>query len=188
MSQLPNYVLLSVVPSILLSLLIALVAILGITRWRRTVLALAIIALLLMIVGALALRIPFLHSAGFQSQFAFTYLPTIAGSMIDCAFVIGEVGIFLTLVLSARSRLWGWFTALLITAVISMLAAQFAFSSFPLYIFVGIERAQELFTAPLYAIITNILAGLAMVAQLLYALIDPKTTTAVTTAVAPEVG
>lgn len=188
MSQLPNYVLLSVVPSILLSLLIALVAILGITRWRRTVLALAIIALLLMIVGALALRTPFLRSAGFQSQFAFTYLSTIAGSMIDCAFVIGEVGIFLTLVLSARSRLWGWFTALLITAVISMLAAQFAFSSFPLYIFVGVERAQELFTAPLYAIITNILAGLAMVAQLLYALIDPKTTTAVVTAVAPEVG
>ena len=184
MSQLPTYVLLSVVPSILLPLLVALVAILGVACWRRTVLALAIIALLLMIVGVLALRIPFLHSAGFQSQFAFTYLPTIAGSVIDCAFVIGEVGIFLTLVLSARSRHWGWFTTLLIAAVISTLAGPFAFSSFPLYIFVGIERAQELFTAPLYAIITTILAGLAMGAQLLYALIGPKTTTEVT----PEAG
>ncbi len=183
MSQLPTYVLLIVVPSVLLPLLIALVAILGIARWRRTALALAIIALLLMIVGVLALRIPFLNSAGFQSQFAFTYLPTIAGSVIDCAFVIGEVGIFLTLVLSARSRHWGWFTALLIAAVVSMLAAQFAFSYFPLYAFLDIERAQELFTALLYAIITTILAGLAMVAQLLYALVGPRAT-----AVVPDAG
>lgn len=184
MSQIPNYLLLSVLPSVLLPLLIALIAILGVARWRRTVVTLTIIALLLLNIGVLALRAPFLRSASFPSQFAFTYLPTIAGSVIDCAFVIAEVGIFLTLVLSARSRRWGWFTALLIAAVISMLAAQFAFSSFPLFIFIGIERAQTLFSAPLYAVITTVLASIAMLAQLLYALFGARPAAPATTATA----
>ena len=101
-------------------------------------------------------------------------MPIIGYSLIFCGVICGEVGAFLALVLAARARQWGWFAALLILALIGMLAAQFAFSYYPLFVFVGLDRAQTLFTAPLYAIITTILASLAMVAQLLYALIGPR--------------
>jgi hypothetical protein len=183
------YLLEDILPSILFPLLIALVAVLGSDRWRRTIVILTSIALLFLVLGVLTLRVHYLSPDSSRLQFVSIFvLPTIATSVILCGLIIETIGIFLALVLSARSRHWGWFTTLLIAAVISTLAGPFVTSYLAFYIFFGLERAQELFTAPLYAVITTILAGLAMVAQLLYALIDPKTTIAVTTAVAPESG
>ncbi len=166
MSQVQIYLLEDVLPSILFPLLIALVAILGIDRWRRTIVILASIALLLIIVGILTLRVHFLN----------IFLPTIAISVILSGLIISEVSIFLALVLAARSRHWGWFTTLLIAAVISTLASPFVTSYLAFYIFFGLERAQTLFSAPLYAIITTACASLTIVAQLLYALVGPRET------------
>lgn len=175
MSQVQVYLLEDILPSILFPLLIALVAVLGIARWRRAIVILASIALLFLVLGVLTLRVHLLSADSFGLQFVNIFLlPTIATSVILSGLIIGTVGIFLALVLAARSRHWGWFTTLLIAAVISTLAGPFATSYLAFYIFFGLERAQTLFSAPLYAIITTILAGLTMVAQLLYALIGPR--------------
>lgn len=170
MNQVQIYLLEDILPSILFPLLIALVAVLGSDRWRRTIVILAIIALLFLVLGVLTLRVHLLSADSFGLQFVNVFLPTIATSVILSGLIIEEVGIILALVLSARSRHWGWFTTLLIAAIINTLAGPFVTSYLAFYIFFGLERAQVLFSAPLYAIITTVLAGLAMLAQLLYAI------------------
>lgn len=184
MSQVQIYLLEDILPSILFPLLIALVAVLGSDRWRRTIVILASIALLFLILGVLTWRVHLLSADRFGLQFINIFLPTIATSVILSGLIIGDVSIFLALVLSARSRHWSWFTTLLIAAVISTLAGPFVTSYLALYFFFGLERAQTLYTAPLYAIITTILASLAMVTQLLYALIGARTAIPATTATA----
>jgi hypothetical protein len=57
MSQTQNFLLVYVLPNIVYPLLIALVTILGIARWRRTLLVLALVTLALLIVGIVTLRI-----------------------------------------------------------------------------------------------------------------------------------
>jgi len=163
--------------------LIALVAVLGSDRWRRTIVILTIIALLFLVLGVLTLRVHYLSPDSSRLQFVSIFvLPTIATSVILCGLIMGTVGIFLALVLAARSRHWSWFTTLLIAAVISTLAGPFITSYLALYFFFGLDHAQTLYTAPLYAIVTTILAALAMVTQLLYALTGPRDTALVATA------
>jgi hypothetical protein len=181
MSLKQSYVLVIVLPNILLPFLIVLAAGIGIARWRRMILVLAIVALALFIFGAVFLRFTI---NGDQSEWLMYRLQSYATPAINSSGVISAVGVFLALILAARSHKWRWFIVLAVAEAISALAGLVAFSSYGLEIFVGSEQALSLFLSQLFAIFGGILAGLAMVAQLLYALIGSKTATAVT----PEVG
>lgn len=112
----------SVLPSTLFILLIALVAVLGVARWPRTLLA---------------------------------------------------------LVLAARSRNWGWFSVILLAAIISALAANFAFSLYGLLVFASSSQAYQTYLQPPYIIITSVIASLNILAILLYALLGQRETAVV---------
>jgi hypothetical protein len=79
LSQVQIYLLEDILPSILFPLLIALVAVLGIDRWRRTIVILASIALLFLILGVLTWRVHLLSADRFGLQFVNIFLPFCAG-------------------------------------------------------------------------------------------------------------
>jgi hypothetical protein len=154
-----------------LPLLVALVAVLGSARWLRTILVLAITALLLLVAGVVALRAPWLRVGDVSSMSTFVYMQAFAISAINCSGIISGVGVILALFLTARTRQWTWFTVLLVAAAISTVAGMFVSSFAGIYTFIGFTQAQTLFTTPVYAIITTLLASLRIVAMLVYALL-----------------
>ena len=174
MLQLRNFLLVSVLPNILFPLLVALVAALGVNRWRRTLLWFSISGLILFIVSVLLLRPPVV-SVGirlFGSLIEFLYV--IASPSVTTCFILGEIGGFMAIVLAARSRSWGWFTILLVTALITAVGGLFAFSPYALTIFGAANQARDTFYTPLYAIITGVPTGLSLLTQLLYAFFGPR--------------
>ena len=179
-SLLPNFLLVNVLPSLVVPLLIALVAILGIARWRRTLLILALVELICLVVGLLTLRIFVLGAVlGVARPFSarpFALVQTFGTPLIAISLSTTTIGLFLALTLVARSRRWGWFVALLLAAIISALAAEVAFSSYPLTVLLGYPTAHALQTLadPLYTIITSNLVALSMLVHLLYAIFGPR--------------
>lgn len=166
----------SVLPSLVVPLLIALVAILGVARWRRTLLVLALVELIFLALGVLALRIFTFGAVSTLPVGVFEFLQEVGTPLVIMSVSSATIGLFLALTLAARARRWGWFVALLLAAVVSALATEFAISPLPLIALFGYDTAQALraLSEPLYAIVSNGLAALTMLVQLLYAIVGPR--------------
>ncbi len=166
----------SVLPSLVVPLLIALVAILGVARWRRTLLVLALVELIFLALGVLALRIFTFGAVSTLPVGVFEFLQEVGTPLVIMSVSSATIGLFLALTLAARARRWGWFVALLLAAVVSALATEFAISPLPLIALLGYDTAQALhaLSEPLYAIVSNGLAALTMHVQLLYAIFGPR--------------
>jgi hypothetical protein len=166
----------SVLPSLVVPLLIALVAILGVARWRRTLLVLALVELIFLALGVLALRIFTFGAVSTLPVGVFEFLQEVGTPLVIMSVSSATIGLFLALTLAARARRWGWFVALLLAAIVSALATEFAISPLPLIALFGYDTAQALraLSEPLYAIVSNGLAALTMLVQLLYAIFGPR--------------
>lgn len=166
----------SVLPSLVVPLLIALVAILGVARWRRTLLVLALVELIFLALGVLALRIFTFGAVSTLPVGVFEFLQEVGTPLVIMSVSSATIGLFLALTLAARARRWGWFVVLLLAAVVSALATEFAISPLPLIALFGYDTAQALraLSEPLYAIVSNGLAALTMLVQLLYAIFGPR--------------
>ena len=177
-----NFLLGTVLPSTLFILLVALVAILGAARWRRTLLVLALVALALRLLGILIAHFLLGGMERFLPVGVSEFLLVIGSPTINLSISVTTVGVFLALVLAAQARSWGWFTSILLAAIISALAANFAFSLYGLLVFAPTSQAYQIYLQPTYIIITNVIAGLNILAILLYALVGPTATTSATPA------
>ena len=178
MSQImQSFWLASVLPGTLFILLIALVAVLGVARWQRTLLVLALVALALRVLGIVSTHFLLGGVERVLPLQVSEFLLLIGIPIINLSVSVTTVGVFLALVLAARARGWGWFTVILLAAIVSALAANFAFSLYGLLVFGGTPQALQTYLQPPYIIITNVLAGLNILAILLYALLGPKEAT-----------
>lgn len=179
-----NFLLVNVLPSTLFLLLIALVAILGVARWLRTLLVLALVALALRILGVVILQA---LMRGDTLGLAFVSMPMVSNFMISVSISIATVATILALVLASRGRSWGWFVAILLAAIIGALGANFAFSIYGLRVFLGTvsgaQQVSQIYLNPWYIVVANVIAGLNILAVLLYALLGQQET-----AVAPDAG
>lgn len=172
--QIQNFLFAYMLPNFLAPLVIAVVAILGVARWRPTLLALAIAELLLLVLGILALRILILGAGRFLSIPFIEFVGELGAPLINISIAITWIGALLALTLSARAHSWGWFVALLLASIISVLAIEFAFSPYGLIVLYGSSRAGEIFAETPYIIVTNSLAALTMLVQLLYAIFSRR--------------
>jgi len=183
-SLLQNFLLATVLPDIVFPLLIALVAILGLARWPRALLVLGLVALVLRFLGIVMTHFLLGGMERVLPLQVSEFLLVIGSPVINLSISVTTVGGFLALILAARARSWYWFAAILLATIVSALASNFAFSVYGLLVFTGTPPAYQTYLEPSYIIITNVIAALNIVAILLYALVGPKTTTAV----APAVG
>jgi hypothetical protein len=189
MDQNHEYVLLTLLPAVLTLLLFGLAAGLGISRWRWTLLVYALIALALYLFSAVVFYIvnvtmfterlglagPGLPDASTLEAITHWQQYSVLAAIYSVRF--GIVGAFLALVLAGRARQWSWFTILLLAAVVSAIAVQFALDLRGIGIFINDgRRALETFSSPLYTIVVNALALLTLVAQILYATLAARTT------------
>lgn len=173
--QVQYFLLVSILPTVLFILLVALAAVLGIARWRGAILALALVALLLWILGFFVFNALNQNTNVGGLTSSYTLLQWLAAPSIFVSSVVGDVGAILALIVSARSRAWGWFVVLIIATLVSAVARQFAFSIYPLFMFVGNQRATEISHMMSYMIVVSVLACLTILAQLLYALFGART-------------
>ncbi len=165
----------TVLPGIVFPLLIALVAVLGIARWPRTLLVLALVALAFRLLGIV---ITHFLLGGLERVLPLRvseFLLVIGSPIINLSIIVTTVGVFLALVLAARARSWGWFAVILSAVIVSALASSFAFSLYGLLVFTPTSQAYQIYLQPPYIIITNVIAGLNILALLLYALLGPQT-------------
>ena len=111
----------------------------------------------------------------------------ISSPIINLSSSVTTVGVFLALILAARARSWYWFAAILLAAIISAFGANFAFSIYGLCVFLetdsGVQLVSQIYLDPWYIVVSNVIAGLNILAILLYALVAQKATTVV-----PDVG
>ncbi|HEY1387950.1 MAG TPA: hypothetical protein VGF38_05350 [Ktedonobacterales bacterium] len=177
-----NFLLGTVLPSTLFILLIALVAILGVARWPRTLLALALVALALRVLGIVIIRFLLVGEAPSLPIPVIEFLLVISSPIINLSVSVTTVGVFLALVLAARVRNWGWFTAILLAAIIGAIGANFAFSIYGLRVFFGVQQVSQIYLNLWYIVVVNVIAGLNILTLLLYALLGPKETTNATPA------
>ena len=175
-----QFLLATVLPSVVFPLLVALVAALGINRWRRALLWLSIIGLILFIISALLLRIQFANLGVRFPTTVISLLDMVVSPAVSVSFILNEIGAIIALTLATRSHSWAWFINLLIATLISSGAGLFAFSPYALIVFGNYSQSQSVFYQPLYVLITVVPAGLSLLAQLLYALIGPQTATTAT--------
>lgn len=189
MDQNQEYLLLTLLPAVLTLLLIGLAAGLGIARWRWTLLAYALIALALYLFSAVVFYIVNVTMFNVRLGLAGPGLPDATTtemithlqqySVLTAIYSVrfGIVSAFLALALAGQARQWSWFTILLLAAVVSAIAVQFALDLRGIGIFITDgRRALETFSSPLYTIVVNTLAMLTLIAQALYAIFAARTT------------
>jgi hypothetical protein len=186
MDQNQEYLLLTLLPAVLTLLLIGLAAGLGTVRWRWTLLVYALIALALYLFSAVVFYIVNvtmfnvrlgLPDASTMDMITHLQQYSLAAALYSVRF--GIVSAFLALALAGRARQWSWFAILLLVAVVSAIAVQFALDLRGIGIFINDgRRALETFSSPLYTIVVNALAMLTLVAQALYAIFAARTTPA----------
>lgn len=180
MSQImQNFWLASVLPGIVFPLLIALVAVLGVARWPRTLLVLALVALALRLLGIV---ISHFLLGGIEHVLPLPvseFLLVIGSPIVNLSISVTTVGVFLALALAARARSWAWLTVILLAAIISSLAGNFAFSLYGLLVFAPSSQAYQTYLQPPYVIVTNVIAGLNILVILLFALLGQRETSIV---------
>ncbi|HEY7339495.1 MAG TPA: hypothetical protein VH591_01330 [Ktedonobacterales bacterium] len=182
-----SFLLGAVLPSTLFILLIALVAILEAARWPRALLVLALVALALRVLGIVITRILLVSVASSLPVSVIEFLLVISSPIINVSISVTTVGVFLALILAARARRWYWFAAILLAAIISAFGVNFAFSIYGLRVFAGTvfgeQQVSQIYLDPWYIVVSNVIAGLSILAILLYALLGQRKT-----AVAPDAG
>jgi hypothetical protein len=186
MDQNQEYLLLTLLPTVLTLLLIGLAAGLGIVRWRWTLLVYALIALALYLFSAVVFYIVnvtmFTVRLGLPDATTsemITHLQQYSVLAAIYSVRFGIVSAFLALALAGRARQWSWFTILLLAAVVSAIAVQFALDLRGIGIFITDgRRALETFSSPFYTIVVNAFAMLTLIAQALYAIFAARTTPA----------
>jgi hypothetical protein len=186
-----NFILTAALPGIIFPLLMALVAILGVARWPRTLLVLALVALALRVLGVV-ISVVITHFllvgiGGLLPIPVVEFLVVIGSPIINLSISVETVGVFLALVLAARARSWYWFVTILLATIISALGANFAFSIYGLRVFLGTvsgaQQVSQIYLNPWYIVVANVIAGLNILAVLLYALLGQRETP-----VAPDAG
>lgn len=186
--------LLFVLPVILPLLVIVPAAIAGITRWRRTLLIVALVSLGLFLFEFLILGVPFLSMTSINNRQFDSTLWMWVFSLGVCYTVVSMVGVLLALFLAARLHMRRWFNTLLAVTIISALAGSLACG--PLSVngpyaftpFLNTAQATAIYYTTIYHIIIWALTGLVNLMQLLYALIGLRgTASAATSAFADEV-
>jgi len=191
MDQNQEYLLFTLLPAVLTLLLIGLAAGLGAGRWRWTLLVYALIALVLYLFSAIVFYIVNVAMFNVRLGLSGPGLPDASTmetinnlrqySVLTAVYSVrfGIVSAFLALVLAGWARQWTWFTIILLAAVVSVIAVQFAldFRGIGLFITDG-RRTLEIFSSPLYTIVVNALAMLTLIAQIIYATLVARTTTA----------
>src|SRR5690349_4098801 len=133
MDQNQEYSLLTLLPAVLTLLLIGLAAGLGIVRWRWTLLVYALIALALYLFSAVVFYIVNVTMLNVRlglpdaaTSDLITHLQQYSLLTAIYSIRFGIVSAFLALALAGRARQWSWFTILLLSAVVSAIAVQFA--------------------------------------------------------------
>jgi hypothetical protein len=186
-SLLQNFLSATVLPDIVFPLLIALVAILGSARWPRTLLVLALVALILRFLGILMTHFLLGGMERVLPLQVSEFLLVIGSPIINLSISVATVGVFLALVRAARARSWYWFVTILLATIISALGANFAFSIYGLRVFLGTvsgaQQVSQIYLNPWYIVVANVIAGLNILAVLLYALLGQRETP-----VAPDAG
>ncbi|HEU4783716.1 MAG TPA: hypothetical protein VFS83_10280 [Ktedonobacterales bacterium] len=184
MDQNQEYLLLTLLPAVLTLLLIGLAAGLRTGRWRWTLLIYALIALALYLFSAVVFYIVnvsmFSVRLGLPDASTADMITHLGQYSVLAAIYsvrFGIVSAFLALVLAGRARQWSWFTIILLAAVVSAIAVQFALDLRGIGIFIKDgRRTLEIFSSPLYTIVVNALAMLTLIAQILYATFAARTT------------
>jgi hypothetical protein len=175
LTPLQNFLEVTVLPSFLVLFVIVLVAALGQAQWRRTIVVLAIVALIQLIVGEVVLRLLLANRANPLSSGPGAALFESGTPMLLISSSLANIGMFLGLILAARNRAWGWFIVQVIAGLVSMVGSLFAFSAYSLTVFLGSARAYRLYERPAYILLTAALFSATLIAQLAFALLtrDP---------------
>lgn len=172
-----NYdVLVILLPALLFPILAAVVAAIGLRRWRPSILALAIASLILLLVGALLFSSP-LFARSLTEILESTHKQTqqfIAATSLQSSMVVGSIGVFYALIQTARVQGWGWFTAITAAAIISTTASMTIVNPGILFDTLSNDQVHSLASAPGFKIIIYILASLSLIVILLYALLSRR--------------
>jgi hypothetical protein len=175
MSLTQFFILGSAVPTLLLPIVVATVALVGLSRARRTVLVLSMCALVLYTVAEVGIRTFPMYQQTTTSVPTPVVTPEYAISYVslNASVVAANVGGLLALLRTAQSRRWLWFGGLVVGTLITAVA-ELAFNSFIVIQLVGSNTAQALFKDQIYVVVTTGLVTATMVAQLLYGFLGPN--------------
>lgn len=172
---LTNYTILYfLLPAVLSPILAAVVAAIGLRRWRPTILTLAIVGLILSLVGAVLFHNPLFDTSAHDVLNSSRNLmqEVIAAAALKSSIVIGGIGVFYALILTARAQRWGWFTAITVAAVISAIAGVALLSPSILFDFLSNEQAHSLASVPGFKFIMYTIASLSLIVMILFALLS----------------
>lgn len=162
----------TVLSAVLVPVLAAIVAIIGLARARKTVLVLAIVGLLLYLITEIGVRL--IESAvrvGVPYGLVNAAI-TLSPIAIQVASQAGIVGGILALIRTAQIRRWSWFGTLLAAMLITALGGLLL-NTYVITQVLGNERAFDLLGANAYLIGANALFCVSFVAQILYGVFGP---------------
>jgi hypothetical protein len=170
-----NYnILYFLLPAVLSPILAAVVAAIGLRRWRPTILTLAIVGLILSFVGVILFHNPLFDTSAHDvlTGNSNPMQEVIAAAALKSGVVIGSIGVFYALILTARARRWGWFTTITTAAVISAIAGVALLSPSILFDFLSNEQVHSLASVPGFKFIMYAIASLSLMVMILFALLS----------------
>ena len=177
MTAIQSAVLTTVISALLSPILVAIVAIIGLNRAKKTVLVLAIIGLVFFLSAEFGLR---LAESGLTETTSpgTVHLISVFLQFGTLAVVIGSqagsVGGFLALIRTAQTRHWGWFAGILVALIVSAIGGILQ-NTFVISQFTSTQRAIELLQAPGYVIVTTAIFSVTFIVQILYGIFGSDT-------------
>jgi hypothetical protein len=161
----------SVLPAILLPLLAALAASIGLAHARKAVLVLALLGLVCsLIIFAVAL-VRSIRPRATETLYILQW-PNYYASL--AASLVGSVGGTLAIIRTAQIMRWRWFGSLLVAQLVTVVA-RFLMNPILIEYSVGAQWANEFEYSQPLTIIENALFCTTFVAQLLYGIFGPDT-------------
>lgn len=172
MTAAQSAVLLLVLSAFLTPILVAVVALIGLARARKTILVLAIVGLLLFLSAEIGSRVLLsLANAGVPVGLL-TALQSLGSPMIQLGAALGSVGGILGLIRTAQIRRWRWFGGIFAAMLVTGLGGLFL-NYYPISLIIGTQRAFALFYTSTFTIITIALFCASFVAQITYGIFGP---------------
>ena len=160
-------VLLLVLSAFLAPVLVAVVALIGLARARKTMLVFAIVGLLFFLSAEIGLRtLLSLAHAGFPASML-TAFQTLGSPMVQLGTALGSVGGTLGLIRTAQIRRWRWFAGLFAAMIITGISGLFL-NYYLISVFIGTQQAIDFFYTPTSTIISIALFCASFVAQIAY--------------------
>ena len=172
MTAAQSVLLTTILSAVLVPILVAVVAIIGLARARKTILVFAIVGLLLYVLTEIGVR-----SIESGSRVGIPYALvigaiTLSPIAIKIASQLGIVGGILALIHSVHVKRWDWFSALLVAALVTAVGGLLL-NSFVIMQVLGSARAFELLGTNAYIILANALYCVSFIAQILYGVFGP---------------